>query len=94
MIGTRRNVIIEDGPTIEADEIVVATHAPVQSKLAMHDKQSPYRTFVIGVDVPRGSVKSALYYDTLKPYHYVRVYRDRGHGSKGDLLIVDLGLHL
>ena len=86
--GRPGHVTIEDGPTIEADEIVVATHAPVHSKLAMHDKQSPHRTLVIGVSIPRGSVKRALYYDTLKPYHYVRVHRSRGSGSKGDLLIV------
>jgi glycine/D-amino acid oxidase-like deaminating enzyme/nitrite reductase/ring-hydroxylating ferredoxin subunit len=86
--GRPGHVTIEDGPTIVADEIVVATNAPVHSKLAMHEKQTPYRTLVIGVNIPHGSVTSALYYDTLKPYHYVRVHRSPGSGSRSDLLIV------
>jgi glycine/D-amino acid oxidase-like deaminating enzyme/nitrite reductase/ring-hydroxylating ferredoxin subunit len=85
--GRPGHVSVEGGPTIVADEIVVATNAPIHSRLAMHAKQTAYRTLVIGVNTPQGSVTSALYYDTLKPYHYVRVHRSLGSGSK-DLLIV------
>jgi glycine/D-amino acid oxidase-like deaminating enzyme/nitrite reductase/ring-hydroxylating ferredoxin subunit len=86
--GAPGHVTIKDGPVIVADEIVVATNAPIHSRLAMHARQTAYRTLVIGLNVPQGSVKSALYYDTLKPYHYVRVQRSPGSGSKDDLLIV------
>jgi Rieske Fe-S protein len=40
---------------------------------------------VIAGRVPRGSVPDALYWDTLDPYHYVRLQPD---GAKGDWLIV------
>lgn len=85
--GRPGQVTVEDGTTIEADEIVVATNAPVHSRLAMHAKQDAHRTLAIGVNVPRGSVASALYYDTSRPYHYVRVHRGP-RGAKDDLLIV------
>ena len=32
-----------------------------------------YMTYVIGARVPKGSVTDALYWDTLKAYHYVRI---------------------
>ncbi len=86
--GRPGHVQIKEGPRIVADEIVVATNAPVHSRLPLHDRQTAYRTFVIGMDVPQGSVESALYFDTLKPYHYVRVQRGGGSGSRDDLLIV------
>ncbi|MDQ3082501.1 MAG: FAD-dependent oxidoreductase, partial [Gemmatimonadota bacterium] len=37
-------------------------------------KQSAYRTFVIGANVPRGSVPRGLYWDTSDPYHYIRLH--------------------
>ena len=36
-------------------------------------KQAPYRTYAIAARVPRGSVADALFWDTLDPYHYVRL---------------------
>ena len=86
--GRPGRVTVEDGLTIVADKIVVATNAPVHSRLAMHAKQTAYRTLVIGVNIPRGSVTNALYYDTLRPYHYVRVHRSPRSESKDELLIV------
>ena len=74
----------EDGPTVTADDVVVATNTPVNDIVTMHTKQFPYRTFVIALRVPRGSVTRALYWDTPHPYHYVRLQSAAGH----DLLIV------
>jgi len=51
----------------------------------MHFKQAPYITFVIGAKVPRGSVPKALYWDTLDPYHYVRL---QSIDEQYDVLIV------
>ena len=39
----------------------------------MHTKQHPYRTFVVGARVPKGSIQTALYWDSEDPYHYVRL---------------------
>jgi glycine/D-amino acid oxidase-like deaminating enzyme/nitrite reductase/ring-hydroxylating ferredoxin subunit len=75
---------------IHAQAIVVATNVPINDMVAIHSKQAPYMTYVIGARVPKGSVTDALYWDTLKAYHYVRIQpmpAADGH-SAYDLLIV------
>src|SRR4030095_14898241 len=52
--------------------------------VTMHTKQAAYRTYVIGMRVPRDSVTRALYWDTLDPYHYVRLQSE----TDADILIV------
>ncbi len=78
------------GHTVHADAIVVATNAPINDMFAIHTKQAPYMTYVIGARVPKGSVTDALYWDTLHAYHYVRIQpmpAEKGHPAY-DLLIV------
>jgi glycine/D-amino acid oxidase-like deaminating enzyme/nitrite reductase/ring-hydroxylating ferredoxin subunit len=82
--GTPCIVRTESGRTIKADAVVVATNSPVNDRVTIHTKQAPYRTYVVAMKVPRGSVPRALYWDTGDPYHYVRLQG----GSAGDLLIV------
>lgn len=72
---------------VRAGAIVVATNTPINDMYAIHTKQAPYMTYVIGARVPKGSVTDALYWDTLKAYHYVRLQPINGEG-KYDLLIV------
>jgi glycine/D-amino acid oxidase-like deaminating enzyme/nitrite reductase/ring-hydroxylating ferredoxin subunit len=64
-----------DGRTVNAHHAVVATNTPINDWFAIHNKQAPYRTYVIGALVPRNSVLLALYWDTADPYHYVRLQR-------------------
>lgn len=73
--------------SIGAGAVVIATNAPVNDLVAIHTKQAPYMTYVVGLRVPRGSVSQALYWDTEDPYHYIRVYSPGGT-STSDLLIV------
>ena len=47
--------------------VVVATNTPVNDLVAIHTKQAPYRTFVVGARVPRGSVPQILLWDTPDP---------------------------
>jgi glycine/D-amino acid oxidase-like deaminating enzyme/nitrite reductase/ring-hydroxylating ferredoxin subunit len=77
-------VNVQDGPTVHAKCIVVATNTPINDWVTIHTKQAPYRTYAIGVQVPKGSVPTALYWDTQDPYHYVRLQR---HSDKNDILI-------
>jgi glycine/D-amino acid oxidase-like deaminating enzyme/nitrite reductase/ring-hydroxylating ferredoxin subunit len=58
---------------IAAAHAVVATNAPINDRLAVHSKQAPYRTYVLAFEVPAGAVADALIWDTLFPYHYVRL---------------------
>jgi len=61
------------GWTVTAHAVVMATNTPVNDWLVIHTKQAAYRSFVIGATVPHGAVTKALYWDTLDPYHYVRL---------------------
>ncbi|MEX2358940.1 MAG: FAD-dependent oxidoreductase, partial [Pirellulaceae bacterium] len=73
------------GPVIKAKHVVVATNTPVNDRFAMHTKMAPYLTYAISLKVPRNAVTTALYWDTLENYHYVRTQPiDETH----DLLIV------
>jgi glycine/D-amino acid oxidase-like deaminating enzyme/nitrite reductase/ring-hydroxylating ferredoxin subunit len=72
--GSDARVETAAGPTVSAGSVVVATNSPVNDRLVIHTKQGPYLTYVIGLRVPRGGVRTALYWDTADPYHYVRLY--------------------
>ncbi len=71
--GEPARVETQGGHTVTADAVVVATNSPINDKVITHTKQAPYRTYVIGARVPRGAVPPGLYWDTLDPYHYVRL---------------------
>jgi len=73
--------------TVVAHAVVVATNAPINDLVAVHTKQAPYMSYVIGARVPRGSVARSLYWDTHDPYHYVRV-QPGPDGAAHDVLIV------
>jgi glycine/D-amino acid oxidase-like deaminating enzyme/nitrite reductase/ring-hydroxylating ferredoxin subunit len=84
--GGSARVSTQDGFTVRADALVVATNTPVNDFLAIPMKQAAYRTFVIGAPVPTDSIPKALYWDTADPYHYVRLGRLPSSGT--ELLIV------
>jgi len=72
-----------NGATVTARAVVVATNTPVNDRVAIHTKQAPYRTYVVGARVPRGSVPNILLWDTPDPYHYVRLQRDSEGAGDG-----------
>ena len=89
--GNPARIATQNGPVLTADAVVVATNTPVNDLLAIHTKQAAYRTFAIGAIVPPGSVSKGLYWDTLSPYHYIRLQAlPAGPSSPAasDLLIV------
>ena len=73
------------GGSVRAKHLVIATNAPVHDSFAVYTKQAPYRTYVVAFAIPKGSVPEALYWDTVDPYHYVRI---QSQNEKTDLLIV------
>ncbi len=88
---TTAQVTTKSGHTVTANAVVVATNTPVNDIFAIHTKQAPYRTYVIGARVPAGSITKALYWDTPDPYHYVRlqtVTDGAGSNASHDVLIV------
>jgi len=82
----RTRVMTDSGFEVNADAVVVATNTPVSNRVVMHTKQAAYRTYVVGMGVPRNSVPSVLAWDTLDPYHYIRVVCAPDGGR--DILIV------
>lgn len=80
----------EAGPTVRARAVVVATNSPINDMYAIHTKQAPYLSYVVAGKVRRGVIPKALYWDTMDPYHYVRIQdlsEDPNH-PEHDLLIV------
>ncbi len=81
--------------TIRAGSIIVATNSPINDLFAIHTKQAPYMTYVIGARVPRGEVPPALYWDTgpvskegrSAAYHYVRLQKAKGRARHEILLV-------
>lgn len=71
--GATATVSTAHGHTIEASAVVIATNTPSHDRVVMHTKQTPYRTCVIGLAVPAGSIPHALWWDTEDPYHYARI---------------------
>lgn len=74
----------DDGVTVRAQHVVVATNSPINERVAIHAKQAPYLTYVIGAPVAAGDLADALYWDTEDPYHYIRLATD----ADGSLLAI------
>ncbi|HEY8562590.1 MAG TPA: FAD-dependent oxidoreductase [Pyrinomonadaceae bacterium] len=80
--GNAPQVKTADGQTIRAGALVLATNYPIMSK--MFAKLPAYRTFAIGVEIPKNSVEPCLLWDTADPYRYVRTQPETDY----DVLIV------
>ena len=63
------------GPAVKAKALVVATNVPSNDRVTMHTKIAAYRSYVVALKIPADAVPTALYWDTLDPYHYVRLQR-------------------
>jgi glycine/D-amino acid oxidase-like deaminating enzyme/nitrite reductase/ring-hydroxylating ferredoxin subunit len=57
---------------IEAEHVVLATHAPLFGFLSLQSRAHPFQSYVIAVKV-RTDIEDALYWDEKDPYHYTRV---------------------
>jgi glycine/D-amino acid oxidase-like deaminating enzyme/nitrite reductase/ring-hydroxylating ferredoxin subunit len=79
----------QDGYTITAKAGVAATNepSPINNWAGIYTKIAPYRTYMVGLKLPRGAIPDALYWDTLDPYHYVRIVT-AGSAGEDDVLIV------
>jgi len=86
--GTPARVTTHDGHTIIAEDIVVATHSPINDWMVMHTKQAAYRTYVVGLRVPIGAIPRMLLWDTSDPYHYASVHQADKADADYEVLIV------
>jgi glycine/D-amino acid oxidase-like deaminating enzyme/nitrite reductase/ring-hydroxylating ferredoxin subunit len=74
-----------NGASVQAANAVIATNSPINTRVALHTKMAPYRTYAMAVTIERDSIEDALYWDTLDPYHYVRL--EFGRGSTQYLIV-------
>ena len=87
--GDRPLLECANGATVRANAVVVATNSPVLDVAAMHTKQAPYRTYVVGIRVPSGSMPDVLLWDDEEPYHYVRLVSGSETGDERyDVMLV------
>ncbi len=62
--------------------VIIATHVPLMGKTGLlsatvlQSKLALYSTYALGGRLPAEEVPHGLYWDTAKPYHYLRVHRD------------------
>ena len=71
--------VCANGQTISCGHVVIATHTPLMGKtnlasaLGLQTKLYLYTSYAIGGQLPKATVPEALYWDTMDPYHYLRV---------------------
>lgn len=83
--GTEAFVRTSQGFKIDCENILVATNVPINNMVAIHTKNAAYRSYLIGMPVPKEKVEDVLLWDTAEPYHYVRFVKDPATGE--DILL-------
>src|SRR5262245_111124 len=74
-----------NGHTVACQDLILATHNPLMgvagmvSATLLQTKLALYTSYVIAGRVAKGQVPDALFWDTLNPYHYVRLDPQRDH---------------
>ena len=66
--------VVTSGNVITAKQVIVATNVPINNRVFLITKLASYRSYVIGARVPASFAARALFWDTLDPYHYVRMH--------------------
>jgi glycine/D-amino acid oxidase-like deaminating enzyme/nitrite reductase/ring-hydroxylating ferredoxin subunit len=61
------------GHHVRAGAVVLATNSPIKDDAKLTHRENPERTYAFAAEVPKGSVADVLYWDTERPYHYVRI---------------------
>jgi glycine/D-amino acid oxidase-like deaminating enzyme/nitrite reductase/ring-hydroxylating ferredoxin subunit len=77
--------VVTDGGAVRADAIVVATNAPINSRVGVPMRQAAYQTYVVAAVAGSVTCPPALFWDVEDPFHYVR-YVER-HGMPDVVLI-------
>lgn len=72
-----------EGGSIQADDVVIATHTPIGFRPLAQVRLEPWRSYVIGLRTET-PLEDALFWDMDDPYHYIRSASD----EKGPLLLV------
>ncbi|KAL6760926.1 DAO-domain-containing protein [Haematococcus lacustris] len=75
----------QSGGTIKAKEaVILATFTPINRNQAIHARMQPWRTYLIALAIPKGSVTPGNYWSSERKSTYIRVQK----GGSQDLLLV------
>ena len=88
--GAQARVITVSGVTIACKHIAVCSNVPINDRVRLHTALEAWRSYVIGITAPRGSLAPGLLWDTAEPYHYVRTLK----GDDADIVLVGGEDHL
>lgn len=89
--GRTKRVVTRGGATVFADAIVIATNTPVFDRVAIHTKQAPYMTYVLGFRLQSGQIPPGLYWDTADPFHYARLHSPQRADQPRDGVVLLVG---
>ena len=73
-----------NGHTVSCAYVVLATHTPLVGKsnllsaTLLQSKLALYTSYVLAGRLPTGQIPYGLYWDTMDPYHYLRVEPSQG----------------
>jgi glycine/D-amino acid oxidase-like deaminating enzyme/nitrite reductase/ring-hydroxylating ferredoxin subunit len=73
-------LITAAGQKLECDHLIVSTHVPLMANTGLvsstlfQSKLYPYSSYVLGAEIPKGTLSPGLYSDTSDPYYYLRVH--------------------
>lgn len=82
--GAQARVTTTGGFAVSCRNIVVCSNVPINDRVRLHTALEAWRSYVIGIPVPQGSLEPGLLWDTAEPYHYVRTLRR----ANADIVIV------
>ncbi|HTM67735.1 MAG TPA: FAD-dependent oxidoreductase [Candidatus Binatia bacterium] len=68
-----KGTVVTRGGRIEADEVIVATHSPIDDPMEIPTRLLTFQTYVIEALLPKGVLPEGIYWDTAVPYHFFRV---------------------
>jgi glycine/D-amino acid oxidase-like deaminating enzyme/nitrite reductase/ring-hydroxylating ferredoxin subunit len=71
--GSPVEITLANGRTLTAEAVVDATQMAITSRFNMPLREAAYRTYIVALEIPHQYIPHALYWDTLDPYHYIRV---------------------
>lgn len=72
-IGKNPTKVVTAGGTVRAKHVVVCTNSPNQDDLEVTTRVVPYQSYVLELEIPKGKIEEAIYWDTLSPYQYFRI---------------------
>jgi glycine/D-amino acid oxidase-like deaminating enzyme/nitrite reductase/ring-hydroxylating ferredoxin subunit len=64
---------LENGATLEADNVFIATHSPIGIWMSLHTRLVPMLSYCLAARL-RGAAPEGLFWDNADPYHYTRPF--------------------